>query len=166
MITKPIEYGDDLVSSFYDRVDFYPDTQDVECWGWLGQTDDKGYGRIRDKSSGEVYKSHRLSWTIHKGDIPDGMCICHKCDNPACSNPEHLFVGTQADNVSDMMNKGRGKKAHGEGHAGAKLTELDVAFIRHWMKCGYNNSEIAEVFPVNDRSISNIKIGKTWARVQ
>lgn len=71
------------------------------CWLWMGVIHASGYGHYNGK------KAHRLSWELHNGSIPDGMCICHKCDVPSCVNPNHLFLGTQGDNVRDAWTKGR-----------------------------------------------------------
>lgn len=78
---------------------------DGDCWNWLGARVTAGYGQFR--VNGSLYYAHRYSYEIHYGPVPDGMFICHGCDNPLCVNPLHLFVGTQSDNMIDMWNKGR-----------------------------------------------------------
>ena len=88
---------------FYNRVE--PMMDDVGCWLWVGRRDSYGYGKLGKKQTA----SHRLSWTIHFGPIPSGLCVLHRCDNPPCVNPAHLFLGTQLDNIRDMNAKGRGK---------------------------------------------------------
>lgn len=76
------------------------------CWLWTGRLTNSGYGQIAKSTHGE-WKAHRLFWRVANGPIPGGLCVLHKCDTPACVNPDHLFLGTQADNVQDMMNKHR-----------------------------------------------------------
>ncbi len=74
------------------------------CWEWLGYRDQKGYGKVN--RDGKMQGVHRISWHLFRGEIPAGMFICHHCDNPPCVNPDHLFVGTNQDNLNDMMAKG------------------------------------------------------------
>jgi hypothetical protein len=82
------------------------------CWIWIGQTNDAGYGLIKDFSSKNVRgleRAHRVSWRLHRKEEIGNMVLCHKCDNPSCVNPNHLFLGTPLDNVRDMYNKKRNK---------------------------------------------------------
>jgi hypothetical protein len=76
------------------------------CWLWIGAIDGRGYGAIKD-SSRVMRRASRVSWELHRGSIPEKMCILHKCDVPLCVNPDHLFLGTNADNTRDMYRKGR-----------------------------------------------------------
>jgi len=78
-----------------------------DCWIWIGSHNNHGYGKMMYPRKGEFIYAHRLSYILHKGEIPDGLLVLHKCDNPLCVNPSHLFLGTQLDNVHDAIHKGR-----------------------------------------------------------
>src|ERR1019366_3384667 len=100
------------------------------CWLWTASVDSGGYG-VFDTGR----RSHRYSWELHHGPIPpsDGLivtCVCHHCDNPRCVRPDHLFLGTQGDNMRDMAEKGRGARHAGESNPRAKLTAAIVRSIR------------------------------------
>lgn len=114
----------------------------------------KGYVKIKVKR--RWYKLHRVIYEMHNGPISEGMYVCHKCDNPACSNPEHLFLGTPKDNAVDMVKKGRGNKQ--------KLSCEQVIKIRE--KIGTKlQKEIAKEFGVNKVTISLIKHNRTWSHI-
>lgn len=85
---------------FFDKVD-----KTEDCWNWTASSRGQGYGAF--KINGKVIDAHRVSWTIHFGEIPNGLFVCHKCDNKKCVNPDHLFLGTQKDNMNDCLQKGR-----------------------------------------------------------
>lgn len=93
-----------------------------DCWLWEGAVFNTGYGKIRREN--KIKLAHRISWELHFGHIPEGMCVCHKCDVPLCVNPGHLFLGTQKDNIQDKVNKGR--QAKGD-RSGARLHPERVA---------------------------------------
>ena len=131
-----------------------------ECWEWLGRRV-KGYGMmcVSKRSIG----AHRISWGIHNGTIPEGMSVLHKCDNPSCVNPNHLFLGTQADNIRDMMIKKRDKHPSGENHKNHKLVLSQVENIRlRYKQGGITFKELASEFGVSQSAINNIIQGNRW----
>jgi len=111
--------------------------------------------------------AHRVSWELHNGKIPEGLFVCHKCDNPICVNPEHLFLGTQLDNMADRKNKGRyvfPPEFKGEHHIHAKLNNRLVAEIKSIKNMSVNR--IAKAYSVNRSTIQNILDGTTWRDVK
>lgn len=143
------------------------------CWIWTGGTNADGYGRIG--RAGTKILAHRFSWELHNGPVPDGFHVLHHCDNPPCPNPAHLFLGTDADNVHDMLSKGRGPtgdrsgvRLHPELYCGerssfAKLTEEQVREIR---TLPGTLAAIASRFMVTAGTISMIRRGITWKSVK
>jgi hypothetical protein len=150
MRTKPIVI-EGQVEKFWSKVD---KRGDDECWEWTGYINAAGYGRMWH------VLAHRFSYTLHFGDIPQGLCVCHKCDNPPCANPRHLFLGTHEDNVADMVVKGRGSK--GADRHNSRVTEDDVLAIRASTK---TINELCDVFGVPQNTISRIQTGTTWRHV-
>lgn len=132
-----------------------------ECWNWAESKYKDGYGSVRVK--GKKLRAHRVSYQLYCGAIPDGMRVCHGCDNPACINPKHLFLGTQAENIDDMVAKGR--QARGARVCGAKLIEADILVIRAAEGGRGLNSELARRFGVSGQQIADIRAGKYWAHV-
>jgi hypothetical protein len=132
------------------------------CWLWFGAHDSRGYGQVNLNKVREG--AHRVAWRIYHGAIPDGLLVCHRCDNPACVNPDHLFLGTYTDNMRDCSNKGRLKLTHhkGEQNSMAKLTAPLVKQIRAGGSLNYWN----QITGVSPTSIANARSGKTWRHVQ
>ncbi len=130
-----------------------------ECWGWTACKSSWGYGSFR--FGGKMRGAHRLSWQLTYGAIPEGLHVCHKCDNPACVNPRHLFLGTNADNHQDAARKGR--IARGEENGLHKLTEDEVLEIRQFLADGERSQQdIGDEFGVCRTAVSKIKLGERW----
>lgn len=132
------------------------------CWLWLGATNNHGYGNV-----GVNYRTvpaHRASWLVHNGEIPKGLHVCHRCDNPPCVNPGHLFLGTNEDNMRDMAQKGR--SSHGERNGGGgKLTAAQVEEIRRLFAEGRTGRDIAPAFGIDESTALRVGAGRIWGRV-
>ncbi len=125
------------------------------CWLWIGSIGNQGYGRLYANNKQNL--AHRLSWGRFNGVIPKGMYICHKCDVPSCINPDHLFLGTQKDNIRDASKKGRIPR--GEDNCLSKLMNNQVIGIR---KATGSHDEIAATFNISRANVGAIKRGETW----
>lgn len=144
------------------------------CWNWIGFKDRSGYGFI--KWDGRHQRSHRIMYMIHhnivlpKGRGSSGTIVLHKCDNTSCVNPDHLFLGTQLDNVRDMMNKGRGNHPGIKGikNGMAKLNEILVKEIRKYKKNNPNISQknIGKLFNVSQMTICRVLNRVLWGHVK
>ena len=147
-----------------------------DCWSWKGFLNFDGYGNISVKN--KARRAHRASFELFRHKIPEGMIVCHKCDNAKCINPDHLFVGTQADNMADR--KAKGKYASGEKHRlrmfpekikrgeetnFARLTECDVLEIRKLRELGVSCIELASRFGVVVGTIRFICNRQTWVHI-
>lgn len=132
-----------------------------DCWDWTAARI-RGYGSFW--TGHRQVCAHRYSYEVHRGEIPEGMCVCHACDNRRCVNPNHLFLGTNADNIADKVSKGR--QAKGERHGLAKLTATQVAEIRARYTGKYGEQTVlAEEFGVDHTTIHYIFKGRLWAGV-
>jgi hypothetical protein len=130
------------------------------CWEWQGYRDRRGYGQIGvSRPRRRLVYAHRLAWEDTNGPIPDGMMVCHSCDNPPCCNPAHLFLGTQRDNMQDASDKGRVKPHN------VKLTEDQVRAIRA-LYGTMPQYRIAERFGISKMSVSFIVRRMTWKHVE
>ena len=132
------------------------------CWIWKGGKN-RGYGQI-DVNNKLIY-THRFSWELHYGTIPNGLHVLHSCDNPSCVNPEHLFLGTHKDNMQDMVKKGRKAVILGEMWGHAKLSALDVIHIRELIARGEKQRVIAKDYGVRPATISLIHCRKNWKHI-
>jgi hypothetical protein len=127
------------------------------CWLWMGNKSKTGYGNFH--AFGKEMRAHRYSYILHNGPIPEGICVLHRCDNPPCVNPVHLFLGTNEDNVRDKLQKGRQRWAEGMG---PKLTIGQVREIRSALAAGAQCSALGVKYGVDSRTIHAIKAGRSW----
>ena len=139
-----------------------------ECWEWLGAITTKGYGCYTFE--GKTQLAHRISYFLHMKERPNDKVVMHTCDNPKCVNPVHLILGTQADNVADMINKGRASfgDAHpqlGSKNGMARLNEDQVREIKKLLNEGYYHKDIADWFNVARQTITNIATGRRWSHI-
>jgi hypothetical protein len=135
------------------------------CWVWRGFKLRNGYGRIGAKRFGLPYYyelAHRLSYILHIGPIPDGQFVCHRCDRRDCVNPDHLFLGSAADNNGDRKAKGRNSDRRGASNTHSKLTDDQVLEIKSSALSGV---ELANRYNVSPATISMIKNGKIWTHI-
>lgn len=133
------------------------------CWQWKGAKKATGYGNFY--LGGKVIGAHCASFRLLVGDIPAGMYVCHTCDTPSCVNPDHLFLGTPAENQADMARKGRavGMRLGGEHHPMAKLTTAQVNEIRARRAAGEKLKDLARSFGVSESNVSVVTNCRSWA---
>lgn len=149
-------YARPLIERFWKKVDVQgPD----DCWNWKGTLHPHGYGRIANNK--HLLLTHRVSYEIHFGSIPEGLLVCHKCNNPRCVNPNHLYAGSTDDNMKDRLLAGR--YACGERHENAKLTEQEVGIIRtSFIPYTVTIKMLAERFGVSTGAVSAIVYLRDW----
>jgi hypothetical protein len=135
------------------RLENYVPVPESGCWIWLGKWNKSKYGQIQSHGK-RVDAAHRFFYEHFIGQIPEGLSLCHKCDTPPCCNPEHMFVGTQKDNLSDMQAKNRGPI--GDKHGKTKITDAEVMAIR---SSTLPNSELCRTYDVVRSTISTIRTG-------
>lgn len=167
----PIKLSKSLKLKFWGQV-----RKSNRCWTWKGALFENGYGQLQG------LRAHRISWTIHFGKIPEGLLVLHKCDNPSCVNPVHLFLGTHQDNMTDMKSKGRSAfgdrspmalypevRPKGELNGRSKLTAEDVRYIRLTYVKGSQgptgSTELATKFGVSTVLIQQIAKNKIWTHL-
>jgi hypothetical protein len=158
-----------LSERFHARVDRSggPDA----CWPWLGNTRRGGYGRIaKGGRGGRQLVASRVAWELAHGPIPDSTLVCHRCDNPICVNPAHLFLGTPLDNMRDKDRKGRGRyvgrSLPGEQSPNAKLTDDQVREIRRRRAAGEKVVALGRAYGVTHALISAIALRRVWRHVE
>jgi hypothetical protein len=131
-----------------------------ECWIWTAATT-RGYGVIT--IARQLHYAHRLGWEIANGPIPVGLHVLHRCDNPPCVRPEHLFLGTAAENLRDAAKKHR--MSSGEQRSNHKATEADVLKMRDLHRQGLNARQMADQFPIGERTIRKILARRNWKHI-
>lgn len=152
---RPGGYPVSPVDRFWENIIPEPNSG---CWLWSGGVDLCGYGRFRNHYT--RVRSHRFSYELAKGPIPAGLLVLHSCDNPACCNPDHLFLGTVQDNVNDKVSKGR--QLRGEQQKNAKLTTEQVLAIRRDKR---TEKELGALYGVDDTLIGKIRRRQAWAHL-
>lgn len=160
-ILKDSSRLESLICRFWGKVDARGSD---DCWEWNAAKTEKGYGRMTCGRHCHL-KAHRVSWAIHYKKSPGIMLVCHRCDNPGCVNPNHLFLGTSKDNTMDMLTKRRNSKPpvkYGECHHNTKILTADVLKI---LRDGRPSMDIAIEYGVSYITIRRIKTGKTWLKV-
>lgn len=157
-----------LAERFWPKVDRSGGTN--ACWLWLASTK-KGYGQLWVRELGRAALAHRISYELNIGEIPNGLFVCHTCDNPTCVNPNHLFLGTEEDNNRDCYSKGRGSMQRhpelfrGEHGGSAKVSEGDVLEMRRLRRDGVMLKDLAAQFGISVHGVHSIVTGKTWCHV-
>lgn len=150
----------DLAARIFNRHTVNPVTG---CWEWSGSRTSRGYGRFKIPT-GKIMLAHRASYMVHKGEIPSGLYICHHCDNPCCINPDHLFAGTNADNMADCARKGRsaGLRNIGQVNGRSVISEIDAKVIA---KSAEPHKVLAQRYGVSRSTITHLKTGRTWRHI-
>ena len=151
-----------VICRFKSAISFGP--PDV-CWPYIKLRNKDGYGKFTYQC--KEIKAHRFAWALIHGEIPEGMKILHKCDNPPCCNPNHLFMGTTLDNTRDMISKGRRKTEIGSANNQARLNESSVSEIKRLLDVAPYGSQrrIALAYNISETVISQIKHGTLWSHV-
>jgi hypothetical protein len=133
------------------------------CWLWSAFKNGPGYGWFRVGQ--KPRQAHRVSWELHNGPIPDGLQVLHRCDVRSCVRPDHLFLGTQLDNIADMLAKGRHRAVVGSQQRGARLDETDIIDIRTLHASGVKSVALARAFSVSPKTIWAAVNRLTWRHV-
>lgn len=156
---------DHLTYDFLDRFFYFVDDigDESSCWNWMGSKDGGGYGIFICKEYGRE-KAHRLMYMETYGEIPEGMYICHTCDNPSCVNPSHLFLGTNQDNIDDKVLKDRQSRLFGKNNGRSKLSEMDVINMRKDYKSGnYSYRDLVKKYNIGQTQVARIIKKESWS---
>ena len=158
-----MKFTKEFIEKYKDHIkehSHYKVNNKTGCWEWM-RSKTEGYGRFG--INGKFYLAHRFMWIINNGNIPDNLFVCHKCDNRSCINPEHLFLGTNYENICDAMKKKKwSHQPKGEKNGRSKLTQNQVLNIKYLLYCKVPTRCIAEKFNVSQRHIQYIANNKTW----
>lgn len=146
-----------LATRFWNKVEI---TDLLNCWRWTACTNQNGYGRINVNR--KMLLAHRVSYELYYGPIPKGKLVCHHCDVPSCVRPDHLFIGTQQDNMNDMLAKKRDTTVKGEKHGRSKITKNDVLAIRALYKNGIGYKELSQQFDTGYANVCSIVTRRSW----
>ena len=165
MVGQPLSFWGDMLTTEGYRKKFWERVIVVDadrCWEWMGYKNPKGYGQFG--FFGKRTMAPRVCWMLTNGKIPDGLHVLHKCDNPSCVNPSHLWLGSIADNNNDSLKKGRRTIPHlyGENHGSAKLTNQDVLMIRELRGKGIEAKCLSLLYGVSDTHIRRIVRRANW----
>jgi hypothetical protein len=142
----------------------YSVNPETQCWEWNKSTDRGGYGKFWYQ--GRIVAAHRAAWILHRGTIPPGAFVCHRCDVPGCVNPKHLFLGDHRRNMADMVGKGRQKQQQGESNPRAMLCGSDVRAIWKLRKKGLGAKRIAKLLALPFGSVCGVVHQGTWAHLR
>ena len=156
-----MEFTEKDKQRFWAKVDVRGDD---ECWPWTAAINANGYGSFR--LQGKIQTASRIAWMITHGDIPNGpgahgTCVLHRCDNRICQNPAHLFLGSNDDNMRDMVAKGRARTRHGEENGWARLTQAQVSYIRSHTEL--SSRRLGTMFGISHQHILRIRHNRAWA---
>lgn len=161
------EYTAEISARFWSKVD-----KSGDCWIWSGTPASRGYGAF--SAQGRTLRAHRVAWELTFGAIPNGLLVCHRCDVRNCVRPDHLFLGTDADNMADRDTKGRARPRLMPGHSfncigsqnnAARFTEDDVVTIRTRHDAGETQTALAREFGVSQNAIWRVVSRKGWRHV-
>jgi len=150
----------EVVERFHEK---WKINADNGCWEWTGAVAGRGYGEMKIPMTRRQEYAHRISYMIHYGEIPNGVLVCHTCDNPKCVKPSHLFLGTSKDNLQDMKEKDR--HLRGERNKMAKLTDEKVRAMHFLHGQGLSTGKIAKGFKVSQSTVHKIIAGKAWEHI-
>lgn len=151
----------DISLRFYDKL--LKDSE-TSCLNWTRATNKWGYGIVG--VNGRSQLAHRVAWALKHGPIPDGMLVCHTCDNRKCCNPDHLWLGTNSENVADMKAKKRARAPRGETHKRSKLSDEAVREIRRtYLRKQVSQQALADKYGVSQVLVGMVVRGKIWTHV-